>query len=58
MIKGASPAVAEFRRKAEFYRQHAERAGTLMEREYWMKIANHWRELADRSTDGADDQIN
>jgi len=49
---------AECRRKAAFYRDHAEKARTTIEREYWMRIAEHWREMADGSVGESDDQIN
>jgi hypothetical protein len=53
-----SATLAEYHRKAVFYRAHAQKAGTPMEREYWMRISNHWLEIANGAESDCDDQIN
>jgi hypothetical protein len=49
---------AECRKKAAFYREHAEKADLPIEREYWMRISNHWLEIEESLDFDCDDQIN
>jgi hypothetical protein len=50
--------LVEYRRKAAFYRDHAAKAGTPIDREYWLRIAKHWRDMAAGSDGDCDDQVN
>ena len=52
------PTLVECRERAVFYREHAQKAGTPMEREYWMRISNHWLEIAGGADGDCEDQIN
>ncbi|MCC6778638.1 MAG: hypothetical protein IT537_18755 [Hyphomicrobiales bacterium] len=52
-----SHTAAEIDRKVAFYRIRAARAPSKVDKEYWLRIAEYWREQA-AVADNCDDQIN